>query len=342
MRLPMLGKSFILNQWRCKMTISYENFSSFEEVETLYNNVIPMGGKNKKSMNIKPLATRSRSWEQIVKISKNCYVLEYRYGYDNLEKKYKEKEYSLLSAPIVWRKLRDGTETVTISNGIGNYAHNGHYSFLERFLPLGLSFRIEYGKQFIVMSSAKNHEPPHDLTPIKEEYYLAKRDAKVRHLHYQVGKEDVLKLRDDGARLTFKRITGKPRYEFVDGGKPIPKAPRKIVNKNLKAKYKKNIEDFYGYVCAMKPILKCTHRYKGENGEYGWRECNESKNEVTREMGWYDEKIREIIKDPNHKFKLNLVVQFLNKAQDITEPKRFRATYNRWINEELGFIKEKR
>lgn len=318
------------------MTMTYENFSSFEEVETLYKYTIPMGGKNKTGKNIKPLATRSRSWEQIVKISKNCYVLENRYGYDNLEKKYKEKEYSLLTAPIVWRKHRDGTETVTISNGIGNYAHNGHYSFLDRFLPFGLTLKIQNGKQFIVMSSAKNHEPPHDLTPIKEEYYLAKRYVKMRPYSAQ------LNWRDDGARLTFKRITGKPRYEFVSGGKPIPKAPRKIVNKNLKAKYKKNIEDFYGYVCAMKPILKFTTSYLGEDGEYGWKKCYESKYEVSTEMGWSGEKIREIIKDPNHKFKLNLVIQFLNMTQNVHEPKEFRSSYNRWINRELGFIKEKR
>ena len=315
--------------------MSYENFSSFSEVEALYKNVIPMSGKNKKSMNIKPLAARSRSWEQVVKISKSCYVLENRYGYDNLEEAYKERKYSLLTAPIVWRKLRDGTETVTISNGIGNYAHNGHYSFLERFLPTGLNFCLKNGKQFIVMWSAKNHEPPHDLTPIKEEYYLAKREAKVSH-HWRG------KMRDDGARLTFKRIADTNRYEYVDGGKPIPKPLRKVVNKNLKAKYKKNIEEFYRYTCAMKSMLKFTSSYRGEDGEYGWHKCIEIKQEVTREMGWYDEKLREIIKDPNHKFKLNLVVQFLKKAQNITEPKQFRATYNRWINKELGFIKEKR
>jgi hypothetical protein len=43
------------------MTMSYENFSSFAEVEALYKNVVPMGGKNRRGMNIKPLATRSRS-----------------------------------------------------------------------------------------------------------------------------------------------------------------------------------------------------------------------------------------------------------------------------------------
>ncbi len=324
--------------------MSYENFSSFSEVEALYKSVPPMGGKNNKGKNIKPLATRSRYWEQVVKISKNCYVLECRYGYDNLDKAYKEKRYSLLSAPIVWRKLRDGTETVTISNGVGPYAHTGHYSFLERFLPLGLSFKLEYGKQFITANTSKNHEPPHDLTPIKEEYYLAKRRENLGRFQplQSNGDKKMLNMRDDGARLTFKRITGKSRYEFISGGKPIPKPPRKVVNKNLKDKYKKNIEAFYGYVCAMKPILRFTHRYNGDNGEYGWKQCSESKYEVDRQMGWYDEKIREIIKDPNHKFKLNLAIAFLNKAQDITEPKRFRATYNRWINKELGFIKEKR
>lgn len=320
------------------MTMSYENFSSFSEVEALYNNVIPMGGKNKKGMNIKPLAARSRSWEQVVKISKSCYVLEHRYGYDNLEEKYKERKYSLLTAPIVWRKLRDGTETVTISNGIGNYAHNGHYSFLERFLPTGLNFCLKNGKQFIVMWSAKNHEPPHDLTPIKEEYYLAKRKAGLGRAYSNYLK----RMRDDGARLTFKRIADTCRYEYVSGGKPIPKPPRKVVNKNLKAKYKKNIEEFYRYTCAMKSMLKFTSSFLGEDGEYGWQKIFEMQQEVKREMGWYDEKLREIIKDPNHKFKLNLVVHFLNLAENITEPKRFRATYNRWINRELGFIKEKR
>lgn len=318
------------------MTMSYENFSTFAEVEALYKNVQPMGGRNK-GKNIRPLATRTRSYEQVVKISNNCYVLENRYGCYNLKKLYKEKKYSLVTAPIMWRKHRDGTETVTISNGVGKYAHTGHYSFLERFLPLGLKFRINNGKQFIDMASIKNHEPPHDLTPVTEEYYLAK-----RHIDLQRNRISSKKsARDDGARLIFKRAST-CRYEYVDGGKPIPKAPRKIVNKKLKDKYKKYIEEFYNYSCSMKRILKFTHKYNGEDGEYSWQKCYESKQEVDRDIGWYDENIREIIKDPDHKYKINLVVEFLSTAQDISERKQFRAAYNRWVNRNLGFIQEKR
>ena len=317
--------------------MSYENFSSFSEVEALYKNVSPMGGKNNKGKNIRPLASRARYWEQVVKISKNCYVLECRYGYDDLEKAYKEKRYSLLTAPIVWRKLRDGTETVTISNGVGVCSHTNHYSFLERFLPFGLSFRLKNGKQFIEMRSDKNHEPPHDLTPIKEEYYLGKRRVNLgRFVSLQSnGDKKRLNMRDDGARLTFKRIAGTTRYEFVSGGKPIPKAPRKIVNKKLKAEYKKYIEEFYNYAYAMKPILQFTNNYSA-------RYVHENTQEVCRDIGWNNESLRNIIRDPDHKFKLNLVVAFLSGTRDITEPKRFRATYNRWINIELGFIEEKR
>lgn len=315
------------------MSMSYKNYSSFAEVEKLYNDVKPIGGKYKTGKDIRPLASRNRSWEQIVKVSKNCYVLECRFGYDNLTEIYKEKRYYLLTAPIMWCKHKDGTETVTISNGIGNCAHTGHYSFLDRFLPFGLALKIQNGKQFIVMSSAKNYEPPHHLTPIKEEYYLAKRDSKMRRIG---------KVRDDGARLTFKRIANTTRYEYVDGGKAIPKPPRKTVNKKLKAKYKKYIEEFYNYAYAMKPILQFTNSYAGKDGEYGWKNCYESRQEVNTEMRWSYESLRNIIKDPDHKFKLNLVIQFLNMTQNVHEPKEFRSSYNRWINRELGFIKEKR
>ena len=329
------------------MTISYENFSTFAEVETLYKNVKPMAGRMNKGKNIRPLASRKRSWEQVVKISNNCYVLENRYGWDNLERLYKEKKYSLVTAPIVWRKHRDGTETVTVSNGVGPYAHTSHYSFLERFLPIGLRLRIANGKQFINMASTKNHEPPHDLTPVSEEYYLAKRHIDLRKGDRRIFKQvddgamRVFKRVDDGARLIFKRVS-RSRYEFVKGGKPIPKAPRKIVNKKLKSKYKKYIEEFYNYSCSMKPILKFTPRYNGEHGEYGWQKCYESKQEVNADIGWHDEILREIIKDPDHKYKLNLVIDFLNYAQDISDRKKFREVYNRWINKNLGFIQEKR
>ena len=318
------------------MPISFKNYSSFAEVEKLYNDVKPMVGKNNKGLDIRPLACRKRSWERIVKVSKDCYVLECRFFNDNLTKIYKEKKTYLLTAPIVWRKHRDGTETVTISNGIGQDAHNSHYSFFDRFLPTGLGLKVQNGKQFIVMSSAKNYEPPNHFVPIKEEYYLAKRDNKMHPYFTQFNG------RDDGAGLTFKRITGKSRYEFVSGGKPIPKAPRKIVNKKLKAEYKKYIEEFYNYAYAMKPILQFTTSYVGGDGEYGWKNCFESRQEVNREMRWSYESLRNIIKDPDHKFKLNLVIQFLNMTQNVHEPKEFRASYNRWINRELGFIKEKR
>ena len=134
------------------------------------------------------------------------------------------------------------------------------------------------------------------------------------------------------------------RYEYVDGGKPIPKPPRKIVNKKLKVKYKKYIEEFYNYVCGMKSVLKFSQQYDPQSidGAYGWKQSYEMKREVDADMGWYDEILREIIKNRSHKFQLNLVVNFLYNAQDITDRKKFRATYNRWINRELGFIKEKR
>ena len=318
------------------MPMSFENYSSFAEVEKLYNDVKPMGGKNKTGKDIRPLACRKRSWERIVKISKNCYVLECRFGDVNLTKLYKEKRYTLLTAPIVWRKHRDGTETVTISNGVGQGAHNSHYSFFDRFLPIGLVLKIQNGKQFIVMSSAKNYEPPHHFTPIKEKYYLAKRDVKMYPHHAKFNG------RDDGAGLTFKRITGKSRYEFVSGGKPIPKAPRKIVNKKLKAEYKKYIEEFYNYAYAMKPILQFTDTYYGKDGVYGFKECFENRQEVIRDIAWNNESLRNIIRDPDHKFKLNLVIEFLSGTQNVHEPKKFRSSYNRWINRELGFMKEKR
>ena len=125
-------------------TQPYIKPTSFAEVENIYNRTKPMRGKNK-GKDVRPIGDRKRYHERVKKISANCYALMNGGYYDDVFGYYYNtktgqptlNEIAKL-APVVWRRHKDGTETVTIRNGIGDGCHMSHYSFLDRMLPRGM------------------------------------------------------------------------------------------------------------------------------------------------------------------------------------------------------------
>ena len=150
------------------MALTYSNFTTFDAVASYYERIKPLRGANNVGKDIRPIGDRKRKHERIVKVSDNCYALSdgWHYGDDVFKAWYRNAEYTPTSkdmefyAPIVWRKHKDGTETVTMRNGSGSGAHNMRYAFLYRHSPKGLHFRNRSGKHFIAAA---------DKT-----YYLAK------------------------------------------------------------------------------------------------------------------------------------------------------------------------
>ena len=137
------------------MATPYIKPTSIAEVDNIYNNTKPMAGRNK-GKDVRPIADRKRDHERVKKISANCYALMNGGYYDDVYHYYShhskvgltKAEIAALS-PVVWRRHKDGTETVTIRNGIGGGCHMSHYSFLDRMIPRGMSWHIRNGKQYV-------------------------------------------------------------------------------------------------------------------------------------------------------------------------------------------------
>jgi len=333
------------------MAIQWLQYNSFEYIAELYASIKPLVSKlHTREQDIRPIGDRNRKHERIAKINDNCYILQdgyhtgddafpaYYYRNDDVTLKPTEAEVLKL-APIVWRKHRDGSQTITIRNGTGGGAHMSRYSFLDRHLPQGLEFLITNGKQFVVNDANR--------------YYLAKSNTVAEYALRPEGKRGVMTSRDDGVSLTFKRITKYPMcFEFVSGGKAIPKPPKQIVDKKAKAKMKDDIIAFRNWASITFPMLPKNDR------EYRMRLMTELSEQTNKAFNLYTwnvvgtfagqfELSRNIISDDDHPLRLHLAYFLFNSIEDIYDEDMDTAknrayvmtTFNRRINKVCNFTK---
>jgi len=333
------------------MAIQWLQYNSFEYIAELYASIKPLVSKlHTREQDIRPIGDRNRKHERIAKINDNCYILQdgyhtgddafpaYYYRNDDVTLKPTEAEIIKL-APIVWRKHRDGSETITIRNGTGGGAHMSRYSFLDRHLPQGLEFLITNGKQFVVNDANR--------------YYLAKSNTVAEYALRPEGKRGVMTSRDDGVSLTFKRITKYPMcFEFVSGGKAIPKPPKQIVDKKAKAKMKDDIIAFRNWASITFPMLPKNDR------EYRMRLVTELSEQTNKAFNLYTwnvvdtfagqfELSRNIISDDDHPLRLHLAYFLFSSIEDIYDEDMDTAknrayvmtTFNRRINKVCNFTK---
>ena len=177
--------------------LTYSSFNTFEDVVNHYENTKPIKEQGHgTSRNVRPIGDRARKWENIQKISRNCYAITggyergndlFRYwGYNtttidannNHTTTYNDHGAKLEDyAPIVWRKRKDGTVTVTINNMTGIGYSISHYDMIRRHTPKGMSFiHNGDGKQYIrVLNSGTEPDyryyDPHNKSG---DFYLAK------------------------------------------------------------------------------------------------------------------------------------------------------------------------
>ena len=157
--------------------------------------------------------------------------------------------------------------------------------------------------------------------------------------------------RDDDVSLLFQRM-GSGSFEFVSGGKPIPKPPRQIVDKEAKAKMKDVISAFRDWAGITFPMLPVDDR------EYRSRlmtELSEHTNGAFHQYSWnaidtfaeLSELSRNIISDENHPLRLHLAYFMFNSIEErYTEDMDQRETrayvmsvFNRRINRVCNFTK---
>ena len=344
------------------MALTISNFSSFKDVVKHYESIKPLVSKlHKREDDIRPIGDRNRKWERIVKISRNCYALSdgYHEG-DNKFLSYGIHEYDYKTktrtthwdrlgkmeyyAPIVWRKDKDGTETVQIRNCVGDNSHYsiGRYAFLDRHIPSGM--------QFIMGHSAMQY-----VGIVGEKHYLAKCKTVPRGYYRQFKEatyfKEWMQIKDDNSALVFINDEGGWVHDPTTG-KPLPQKPK--VNKELKAKYKEAIDKFFEWGMTMSPLLPLSHEYNQDKA-YELRKHFGSVDYVSDEFT--PTRAREILRSPNHPMRLNYWVLFATSAADYdyaatgweyTYPaqhvetkeqlQRIKSKFNSFINTNAGFM----
>ena len=351
------------------MALLYTNHKCFKDVEAQYNATPVIRSKFGKANDIRPIGDRRRKHERICKINENCYAIMEGYGYgDPVFKSWQAGQELVITpavteqyAPIVWRKHRDGSETIKLSNGSGPLGHhNAIYDALNRHLPSGLRFVNKNGKHFIRIGGAQWGQQH------GEDYYLAKRLTVPKQVkkHWEAyynkmpqsqqvwvtERQGWMQSRDDRAALVFRRVDG-GGWVHDSGGVPLPSAPK--VNKELKAKYKSRMDEFYDWGITMTPLLPL------ETGTYTH---SLEKNLTAYKMEYYGASkkrafwLRDVLKDPDHPMRVAAWVDFAssfnarNRGWDGRESiKRYmqegnmaaiRSVFNTWVNKTAKFIKK--
>lgn len=339
--------------------------NSFDEVAAWYEKTPVLKSKRHTvEQDIRPIGKRSRKYERIIKISKNCYALScggnvdpvFHWGWEEYIAKHPitPKETARLS-PIVWRKLADGTETVTIRNGQGDWQHNAVYSFISRALPQGLSFSINRQGRQAIYSRADS-----------KEYHLPKTKTLPRHV-YEQRKEQATKavyyrerlvncqVHFDNLSLTFKRNKN-GAFELL-GEAPKEMIIRKRVDVAEKTKFKPMFDDVYAWATTMYPLMReqLTYSFRNDIGKR-LREIAEEKKTPGYRQSWgelfaYSEPklIRAILADPQHpmRYEFGVAAMFVidgelkyraaDELSDVELRAKVRAAYVRWINKLAGF-----
>ena len=336
-----------------RRTITHSHtLNSFAAVEDKYNKTKPLVSHNHpRSQDVRPVGERRRKWERVKKISDDCYIVLSGYGYEDDVFSWRgfgtiiSVEEQVALAAICWQRDAQGVETIKIRNGTGDHAHTSHYRFLEEALPRGLEFHIKNGKHFVSVG----HSSGRDFYYLPKTKYVPKRmwdywtnqntPGAARALEYYSPTED-------GAFLTFTR-TGTHTFKFSGDLHTVPKPPRHIVDRKLKAKYKQPIAEYLEWINAIAPLLRIDD----------WEYCNTMRKEVyeyAKAKRWRSrsgtilipsEIMLEVVTEPDHPLRLHMALDFVEnyriiqhvKSQD--DIKTVRTQYNRWINKQCGFLK---
>lgn len=337
------------------MALTYTSFNNFAEVASWYERTKPLGGADNAGKDIRPIGDRKRKWERIVKISDNCYALSdgYHMGDEHFgswghvtDTKPTLKDMEKY-APIVWRKHRDGTETVTFRNGWGPYQHTMRYAFLQRHTPSGVHFTNRNGKHFISAGGqdyflAKTRTVPRAL------YDKFQADFKQNPKTYHIARRAKWAMaHDDGASVTLSNVQGK--WTWVGGGNDIPVPPKVRVDKDLKATLKPHIEAFRDWAFAIAPMLHVrdySYRVDMRNQLAEWAEANhvELNGRWNIQHMFTDKLSRDVIADEEHPMRLHLALAMTlyirSLYSEAETDAQLKAQYNRWINRQLGLTKE--
>jgi hypothetical protein len=342
---------------------------SFADAEKRYNDTKPVHSKHHTlEQDVRPVGKRSRKWERIIKVDDSTYVLSCGGFFDSVfgwgpgDETFRRHypvttEEVVRLAPIVWRKHKDGTETITIRNGAGDWSHNAVYSFVSRALPSELWFRqTREGKQFIYNRSQGQtvHLPKTTSAPCHVLEYYKDQLSKTRNRGWIEKYAKSYTPGDDGLSVTFKReangtftLVGEAHKVMVD---------RTRINKTMKSDFKADIAGLFESATALYPLMRT------QLGATLLQNTSKDLQDIAKELSIEGYKhsygslfkqsdtalVRDILKNPEHPMRhgLNIAAMFeLHYAmrrldgdeQNDAHNTPGRACFNKWINTLGGF-----
>jgi len=331
------------------MALYCTNYTSFASVVAHYESIKPVREKKHgTSRDIRPIGDRTRKHERIVKLSRNCYALSdgYHRGDPTFTHWFGMGGKMEYYAPIVWRKHRDGVESVRIMNMTGpdNGCEPSRYDFINRHTPRGLHFMQGNARQYISKSGLYEDKiflaKGKTVTADEQKYYNEHAAHQYRNKWAQ--------RKDDNAALVFTRDGGNWIHNPTTG-KEIPKGPQ--VNKELKAKYRDALRKFFEWGMTMSPLLPLDQQYIMGRMD----ELRKHFYPTTGYQPWNPDWSRAILVDEDHPMRLHLWVQFASEATDgygwnpsyavkdvqtKDDLRRVRARFNSFFNVNAGFMKQ--
>lgn len=201
---------------------------TFEAVQEHYNSIkVLTSTVHHWSEDIRPLGDRKNKHERIIKFSDNCYGLstgDYGELWVNTKREDGTPRHPRMTmkevrarCTILWQRYTDGRVRVRVTNTCSKYGSIRGYYMLAHYLPAGLRFIREDGRQYI----SHNHEW----------YRLPKR-----------------------THLTFEKTADDYGWKLVSP-KHADTKPVRVVRKGLKAKYKKPLAEFLQFTRVTGPLL---------------------------------------------------------------------------------------
>ena len=328
---------------------------TFDQVAEKYHSTKPVISKNHTvEQDVRPIGERRRKWERIKKASDDIYLFVDSYGYgDDVFGREWAGGYTkptideqIMLAPIVWFRNAEGESFVKVRNGTGlDHAHTGRYYFLTEFLPRGLNFVVEKGKQYVSAMGEdgmlKRHYLPKSVT-CGPSAKAALKDLHQNKRWHAINFINKYEAEDDEAFLVFKCV-GDRAWQLVSKSLPEP-VKHTRVNREAKAKLKPYLDTFWEWACAYAPLLPTfDYQYVSKQldilnkynlvGSAHWHSA----------VHFHPEETIEVLKDIKHEAALPLLVFYLHEsnlkdAADIEDLRKCRAHFNNWVNQACGLV----
>jgi hypothetical protein len=351
--------------------------NTFAEVEAKYNDTKPLVSKHHTlEQDVRPIGKRGRKYERIIKISDNCYVFSHGGYYDpvfcwgysaEMEKMPMTPADIVRCAPIVWKRAKNGTETVTVRNGQGPWQHNNRYSFLRRALPRGLGFYIVgHTGTHVIQTKGDVFFLPKTRTvpPYIYETYKDRAGRVSNTYAHKLLKSATTKA--DGLHMIFER---KDKDWVLVSKRHFQTVTRHRIDRTTKKQHKGHLHKLWQWAMTMYPMMRTQLNWElrqNLNKEItAWCKDNGSPNLSMVSWGvMFDPRqsgkdtpalVRKILVNEDHALRYHLGVAAMFAIHDAvpisnswgnpamcseeTAMALSRKAFNKWINKVAGFQK---